>query len=151
MPDLEPGGAAGEADGGQIEVRTTPRPDADDPVLLDLPALPPRDDGSLREPPLDATVIVEAGELGLAVSGENCAQDGFNALGSDGQLVLEAGSNLVLAGAGTAADAQVAKYLRSDQVLVGTSLSGADGGFSFAGPLLEDTPLGRHTLEVGAV
>jgi hypothetical protein len=150
-PDLEPGGGAGEVDGEPIEVRVTPRPDPDDPVLRDLPALPPRDDGSLREPPLDATVVVEAGELGFAVSGEACAQDGFNVLGADGQLVLEAGSNLVLAGAGTAADAEVAKYLRSDPILLGTSFAGADGSFTFVGPVPEDTPMGRHTLEVGAV
>lgn len=151
LPDLDPGGGAGEIDGQRIDIRVTPRPGPDDPVLRDIPDLPPRDDGSLREPPLGATVIVAAGELGLAFSAENCAQDGSNALGPDAQLVLEVGSNLVLAGAGTAADAEVAKFLRVDPILLGTSFAGADGTFAFVGPVPEGSPLGRHTLEVGAV
>lgn len=151
LPDLDPGGGAGEIDGQRIDIRVTPRPGPDDPVLRDIPDLPPRDDGSLREPPLGATVIVAAGELGLAFSAENCAQDGSNALGPDAQLVLEVGSNLVLAGAGTAADAEVAKFLRVGPILLGTSFAGADGTFAFVGPVPEGSPLGRHTLEVGAV
>jgi hypothetical protein len=150
-PDLDPGGGAGEVDGERIDIRVTPRPGPDDPVLRDIPDLPLRDDGSRREPPLDATVIIAAGELGFAFASENCAQDGFNALGPDAQLVLEVGSNLVLAGAGTAVNAEVAKYLRSDPILIGTSFGGADGTFAFVGPVPQGTPLGRHTLEVGAV
>ena len=165
-PPLDPGDIVITVDDERIDIRIRPAPDdldEDDPVLRDNPRLefdedrreisgfPPRDDGSERTIALDALVVIEGGSMSLAVASESCAADAFIPVGADGALVVERGGSIIVAGAGTAAFAEVDSFAYSQPVLLASSIADVGGVFDLVAPVPQDQGLGRHTVQITAV
>jgi hypothetical protein len=164
-PILPPGGGGGDAGGIPIDVEVRPAPrevPPDDPVIRIVPGirvsddgrriegLPPREDGTPREPSLDEVVLVEAGPLALVMSGESCT-GGSLAVDGSGALVTTPGGAIVIAAGGFAGRAEAATWLYSDPRLLALQVTGPDGSLGKAAPVPTDTPLGRHVVQVTGV
>jgi len=164
-PVLPPGGGGGDVDGTPIDVEVRPAPTEvlpDDPVIRIIPnirvsddgrrieGLPPREDGSPREPTLDEVVLVQAGPLGLVMSGESCT-GGSLAVDGSGALVTTPGGAVVIGAGGFAGRAEAATWLYSDPTLLALKVTESDGSLGKVAPVPDDTPLGRHVVQVTGV
>ena len=164
-PFVEPGGGTGERDGEPIELRIRPAPptlDPDDPVTRIVPGvrpsddgervegLPPRDDGTPRGPGLDAVVLVEAGPLGLVMTGESCTGESL-AVNPTGALRTSPGGTIIVAAGGFLGNAEVATWLYSDPMLLAREVTLPDGSVAKIARVPDDVMVGRHVSQVNGV
>lgn len=164
-PEVDPGGGTGDRDGEPFEIRVRPAPpevDPDDPVLRivlgvrtsedgdRIFGLPPREDGTPREPTLGQVVLVEAGPLGLLITGESCGQDQLD-VDESGALRTTPGGSILVAGGGFLGQAEVATWLYSEPMLLRTAVTEVDGTVIKSAPVPDDVMFGRHTVQIAGV
>ncbi len=164
-PDVDPGGGTGDRDGEPIEIDIRPAPPEvgpDDPALQVIPGvrpsddggrivgLPPREDGTAREPTLAQIVLVEAGPLGMLLTGESCGGELLD-VDASGALRTSPGGSLIVAGGGFLGEAEVATWLFSEPMLLKTQVTLADGTVVKSAPVPDDVMVGRHVAQITGV
>jgi len=160
-PVLAPGTGQVEVDGVFIDliIRVGPeRIEPDDPVLRLIGALrlsedgtrllglPPRADGSPREPLLTSVTLVQFGDTALVLMAED-AEGTELPVDPESVLVLVRSGRIIGSGAGFESDSELAIWFFSEATLLGTSRALPDGTLAFVTDLGEDVALGTHVLQ----